>query len=404
MLERLRQFLGLERNVIVMLTGILFIGLGEELWMRFMPKYLEFLGAGALTIAAYGMIKDLLDALYQYPGGWLTDRLGRRTSLIVFTLVAITGYAIYFFSRSWEWLLLGTIFTAAWGTLNAPAIFAIIGDTLSSRRRAMGFGVQSILKRIPVMLAPLLGGWLLVSAGFVNGMKLGFAVTIILAVVSIDIVRRYYDRQPSPAHEHIRFRELWKQLHPRLKRLLIADCLARWAEGIPEVFIILYVMNVIGMNSLQFGSLTSIAMLTAVLVYIPIAKLSDKMNRKPFVLLTFVFFALYPLAIVVSSNFILLAAAFVVGGLREIGEPARKAMIVDLASETTRGRTVGLYYLVRGMAVFPAAIAGGWLWTVNHRYPFYAAFGVGLFGLLAFALWGSDGRPSAQPSAGKGTA
>src|SRR3989304_2643368 len=61
---------------LVLRGPILILGMGEELWMRFVPKYLELLGAGAWGIAVYGTLKDLLDAVYQYPGGWLADRLG----------------------------------------------------------------------------------------------------------------------------------------------------------------------------------------------------------------------------------------------------------------------------------------------------------------------------------------
>ncbi len=387
---RIRNFLGLERNILVMLSSILFLGMGEELWMRFMPKYLEVIGAGAMTIGVYGVLKDILDALYQYPGGWITDRLGRQPALLVFILIAIAGYIIYFLVRSWVWVLVGTLFTAAWGSLTSPAIFAIIGDNLSTTKRAIGFGVQSTLKRIPIVIAPLLGGLCVVSLGIVGGVKLGFGISIVLAVAALVIVKRYYKSTQSPHIDRMRFSDIWRNFDPRLKRLLIADCLVRWAEGIPEVFIILYVVNVLGFNSFQFGSLTSLQMLTSIIAYLPLAKLSDRLNRKPFVLLTFGFFALFPLALALSNNFSLLVVAFIVGGLREIGEPARKAMIVDFVDEKNRGRGVGVYYLIRGVVVFPAALLGGILWTMNHHYPFYVAFVAGILGVCIFAIWGSN--------------
>jgi len=394
-LSRLRNWLGLERNILVMLTAILIVGMGEELWMRFVPKYLEVLGASAWIIAVYGTLKDLLDAVYQYPGGWLADRLGRKSALVLFTVLAVMGYGLYLVSPSWEWILMGTLFVMAWSSLTLPAVFAIIGDNLPQTRRSIGFGVQSILKRVPIVLAPPLGGWLITSFGFTPGMKLGLAITIILAFSSVLIVRRYYLEKVPAAPDTIRFIDIWHSMDVHLKRLLIADCLARWAEGITKVFIILYVINELRMNAFQFGWLTSVQMLSAILIYIPIAKLSDRMNRKPFVLLTFAFFALFPIALVNAVNFFWVLLAFVIAGLREIGEPARKALIVDLAKETTRGRAVGMYYLIRGLVVFPASLVGGWLWTINHRLPFYIAFIVGVCGLLTYALWGPSEKSPA---------
>jgi len=385
--------LGLEPNILVLLGTILILGMGEELWMRFVPKYLELLGAGAWGIAVYGTLKDLLDAVYQYPGGWLADRLGRRSALILFTLLATAGYAVYLLSPRWEWILLGTVFVMAWSSLTLPAIFAIIGDNLPQTRRAIGFGVQSILKRIPIVIAPPLGGLLIAALGFAAGMKAALGVTIVLALVGSGVVRRYYREQAPPADATLAFGDLWRRMDARLKRLLLADCLVRLAEGIPKVFVVLYVINVLRANTVQFGWLTSVQMLTAIVVYIPIAKLADRMNRKPFVLLTFAFFALFPLALAAAAGFTWLILAFIVGGLREIGEPARKALIVDLAASGARARAVGMYYLIRGLVVFPASIVGGWLWTVDPRAPFITASAVGAAGLLAYAVWGQADPP-----------
>jgi MFS family permease len=393
-LDSIRGWLGLERNILVMLAALLVLGMGEEIWTRFVPKYLELLGAGAWVIAAYGTLRDLLDALYPYPGGWLTDHLGRRTALGIFCVLAALGYGIYLFAPSWEWVLVGTVFVMAWSSLTLPAIFAIIGDNLSPGRRAIGFGVQSILKRVPIVIAPVLGGWMMLSFGIGMGVQVGLIITLLAAGLAVLIILRYYvetERDPGP---HIGFRSIWQGLDVRLKRLLVADCLARWAEGIPRVFIVLYVMDVLHVDALRFGWLTGLQMLVAILAYIPLAKLSDRMDRKPFILLTFVFFALFPLALVQASGFAGIALAFVVAGLRELGEPARKAMIVDFAGAQMRGRVVGTYYLLRGLVVFPAPLVGGWLWTLKPQWPFYAAFFVGVIGFLSYALWGPGDSPS----------
>ena len=144
------------------------------------------------------------------------------------------------------------------------------------------------------------------------------------------------------------------------------------------VLTILYVTNVQGFSAGRFGTLIAIQMITSIIVYIPAGKIADRVGRKPFVILTFVCFALFPLAIVLASSFTLLALAFVIGGLREIGEPSRKAMIVDFARQDLRARTVGLYYLVRSLSITPAAAIGGLLWNVAPEVPFVAATVIGI--------------------------
>ncbi|HKA23302.1 MAG TPA: MFS transporter, partial [Blastocatellia bacterium] len=152
------------------------------------------------------------------------------------------------------------------------------------------------------------------------------------------------------------------------------------------VITILYVTNVQHFSVARFGTLVAIQMITSIIVYVPAAKIADRVGRKPFVIATFLSFALFPLAIIVASGFPLLALAFIVGGLREIGEPSRKAMIVDFAAEGVRARSVGLYYLVRSLSITPAAAVGGLLWKVAPEVPFVVAGIIGFVGTAVFAF------------------
>ncbi len=380
----LADYLSLERNVSIASAAVFLLGLGEELWKKFLPKYLEALGASTPVIGIFGAAENFFDAIYQYPGGWLADRLGRRRAFIVFVLLATAGYCVYLLSPSWPFLFLGLALVMAWQSMASPAIFAIIADSLPPDRRAMGFTVQSILKRVPIIIAPMIGGALIARYGIVSGIHVGLAITLGLAVVTLLLVRRINIEVKTARLVNIR--GVWRSFHAELKRLLISDIIIRTCEGMSGVLTILYVTNVHGLSALRYGSLIAIQMTTSILVYLPAGKIADRVGRKPFVILTFVSFALFPLAVVMASSFALLVLAFIIGGLREIGEPARKAMIVDFAREDVRARSVGLYYLVRSLSITPAAAIGGLLWNVAPEVPFVAAFIIGLIGTIVFAM------------------
>lgn len=381
--EQIANYLGLERNVIAASAAVFLLVLGEELWKKFLPRYLEALGAGAVAIGLFGTAKDFFDAIYQYPGGWLADRLGRRRAFMVFIGLASLGYLIYLLSPSWPFVFVGLAFVMAWSSMASPAIFAIIGDALPKDRRAMGFTVQSFLKRIPMAAAPVIGGLLITSLGVVNGVSTGLAATLALAGLTVFIVRVV--NLPVAVGAPANIRGVWSSFHAALKRLLVSDIIIRLCEGLAEVFIVLYVINIHKVSAAQYGALVAVQMTTSMLVYLPAGKIADRVGRKPFVIATFICFALFPLAIVIASGFVSLVAAFVVGGLREIGEPSRKAMIVDFAEPHLRARTVGLYYLVRGLAVTPAAAVGGLLWNVSPEAPFIVAVAVGIIAVVVFA-------------------
>ena len=380
--ERLRAYLALERNVALASLGVLLLGFGEELWKKFLPKYLQALGAGTLAVGAFGAAQDLLDALYQYPGGWLADRVGRRRAFLSFLALASIGYLIYLLAPSWPWVFVGLVCTMAWQSMASPAIFAVVGDALPREMRAMGFTVQSILKRVPIVISPLIGGALIAALGIVAGLRAGFAATLVLAGLTALLVHRI--RLPISAADTVTMRGVWGSFHGALKRLLVSDIVIRTCEGLAGVFVILYVTDVTGLDVSRFGILVAVQMATSIAVYVPAARIADRVGRKPFVVATFVFFALFPVAVVLAHSFLALIGAFVVGGLREIGEPARKAMIIDLAETHVRARTVGLYYLVRSLTITPAAIIGGLLWQLSPALPFWTAGAVGFAGTILF--------------------
>ncbi len=377
------DYLSLERNVSIASAAVFILGLGEELWKKFLPKYLEALAATTAVIGLFGTAQDFFDAVYQYPGGWMADRLGRRMAFLIFVALASAGYVVYLLSPSWPFVFLGLALVMAWQSMASPAIFAVIGDALPRERRAMGFTLQSILKRVPIVIAPIVGGFLIASFGVVKGIHVALLVTLVLAVVTIVLVSRI--NITGRALHATSIVGVWQTFHTALKRLLVSDVIIRTCEGMTGVITILYVTNVQRFTIKQYGTLVAIQMITSILVYIPAGKIADRVGRKPFVMATFVSFALFPLAIIAASSFALIILAFVVGGLREIGEPARKAMIVDFAQDNVRARSVGLYYLVRSLSITPAALVGGLLWSIAPEVPFIVAGVIGLIGTFVFA-------------------
>jgi MFS family permease len=374
----------LERNIVAVSAAVFLVALGENLWKRFVPKYLEALGAPVTTIGLFGSCQDLLDGVYQYPGGWIGDRYGRRRALLLFVLLAAIGYALYWAAPSWPFVFAGLAFVMAWSSMASPTLFAVVGDALPPERRALGFTVQSVLRRIPIILAPTVGGVAIAAYGVIGGVQLGLAVTLVLAVatllavgrINIPVVR---DERP------MNIQTVWRALPTSLRWLLASDIFVRTCEGLVDVFLVLYAINVVGVDAPAYGVLIAVQAGTAILSYLPGARVADRVGRKPFVVATFVAFAAFPVAVVLARDFAGLIAAFVIGGLREIGEPARKAMIVDLVRPSLRGRSIGLYYLVRSVTIAPAAFVGGVLWNVAPVLPFWMAGAIGLVGVVLFA-------------------
>ncbi len=385
MRARVARTLALPPNIVAMSAAVFLMAAGENLWKRFVPKYLEALGAPVTAIGLFGSCQDLLDGVYQYPGGWIGDRYGRRSALVLFVALAAVGYGLYWVAPSWPIVFAGLAFVMAWSSMASPTLFAVVGDALPRERRALGFTVQSILRRIPIALAPAAGGIAIATYGVVGGVHLGLAVTLILVVITLAAVRRI-DIPVLADDGPATMRLVWRALPSPLRWLLASDIVVRTCEGLVDVFLVLYAINVVGIGAPAYGVLIGVQAVTAIVSYLPGARLADRVGRKPFVIATFLAFAAFPVAVVLARDFATLIVAFVIGGLREVGEPARKAMIVDLVRPALRARSIGLYYLIRSLAITPAAMIGGVLWELTPALPFWMAGAVGLAGVVLFAV------------------
>src|SRR6266850_3343360 len=179
------QFLALRRNTSLLLVALVLAGTGERLWLGFVPKYLQFLGASVLIIGLFDALQTLLGAVYAYPGGWLTDHWGQRRSLLLFSVLSLAGYVLVLVWHHWLALVLGAFLFLAWSALSLPTTFAVVATSLTARQHTMGIGVQSMVRRVPMMLGPLIGGWLVTKFGWVGGVKHALELCIALSLLTM---------------------------------------------------------------------------------------------------------------------------------------------------------------------------------------------------------------------------
>ena len=145
-------------------------------------------------------------------------------------------------------------------------------------------------------------------------------------------------------------------------------------------------MDDLGLTATQFGILTGIEMVSAIVCLIPVAYLSDRYGREPFIVVTFIFFTLFPISLLMAHSFSGLCVAFVIRGLKEFGETARKSLIIGLSPEPRRGQTIGTYYLIRDCLATTAAFLGAALWSISPRTNFIGAAAIGAAGTLLY-VW-----------------
>ncbi len=413
--QRIVEFLGLKKNIVALMVMVILVGLGEKMAERFLPLYLIALGGGAFSIGLLNGMDNLLSALYSFPGGYLSDRLGYKKALALFNLIAMSGYLIVIFFPHWQAVLIGSVLFISWTAISLPATMDMVSKVLPKNKRTMGVSLHSFVRRVPMALGPVLGGALIGIFGETRGVRYAFVAALILAGVSLVFQQFMIEGGRSASCKKTETaRGSFSLLSAPLKKLLVADILIRFCEQIPYAFVVVWCVRINRITPLKFGFLTTVEMVTAMLVYIPVAYLADRSTKKPFVVMTFVFFTIFPPILFFARSFPVMVAAFVIRGLKEFGEPTRKALIMDLAPEDKKASTFGFYYLVRDIVVSFAAFGGALLWDgttvrliveksgiggsllpIFERFAspalnFFAAFLFGLTGTIYFACCGRD--------------
>jgi MFS family permease len=188
--KRLVSFFGVNSSIVSMLIMVILVGLGEKMAERFLPLYLIALGGSIYAVGFLNAMDNFLSAIYSFPGGYLAEKMGYKKSLMLFTVIALFGYAIVILIPSWQAVLIGCVFFIAWTAVSLPAIMTLVSQVMSKDKRVMGVTLHSLVRRIPMALGPLLGGLLIGIYGKVDGIRIAFCVAFVLGLVSLLI--QYY--------------------------------------------------------------------------------------------------------------------------------------------------------------------------------------------------------------------
>jgi len=394
------------RDAVGLLSGTVLLGLGERLGERFVPLFLVNLGGSAMVVGLYQAATNQIGALAAVPGGWLADRIGSKRAIQWFAATASVGFALMAFAPSWPLATLGALLGLSWSAVSLPGALVLVTRAIRTRNTAWGVSLHSLVRRVPMAIGPLVAGALVAARGEVAGLRLAFVAALGLGLVTLVVQQallrpwRVAPQATAPGDAALGFHPIAavRAMSPALRELFVADTLIRFCEQIPYAFVVLWCMRVMihPIGALQFGQLTALEMVVAMLAYAPGAWLSSRIGKPATVAITFVFFAAFPLVLLASRSMGALVVAFALRGLKEIGEPTRKSLILDLCPEHARATSFGAYYGVRDTLAAVAAALGALLWQASPPAALWAAAAFGFVGLLGYAATALRGRMASR--------
>ncbi|WP_226007636.1 MFS transporter [Natrinema salinisoli] len=439
-LDPVRQFVALERDVLVLSAAMFAFSLGFQMTNRYMAEYLSALGASAVVIGLFGSFGNVISAVYPYPGGAISDRIGSRYALTAFGLCSTVGFGIWLVAPAFRDVAVGPISLAvvavfvglilaqAWKSFGLGATFAIVKQAVPPSQLAAGFASTETFRRTAFLVGPLLAAALFYPFGSSDGAIVTAFQLILLVAIAFGVLGTivqhvlYRADEDSVGKEFEGITQLFAELRAmpaELRPLLVGDTLVRFANGMVYVFFVIVVtrflevgltLSVPGIGTVSlspqsyFGILLGIEMLVALVTMIPAARVAERIGLKPIVALGFAVYAVFPVLLInAPEDAAVLAGLFAFSGLRFAGLPAHKALIVGPAELGAGGRVTGAYYLLRNVIVIPSAALGGLLWggfsnpvtgtelfAGDPTAAFTVATVIGLVGTAYFLLFGTE--------------
>lgn len=401
--ESLAGWLGINRATLGVLVVVGGLGFAEEIWRNFLAIHLKDSVTGAnqaarvLEAAKYmgifAFFVNLFEGIGYIIGGKVAHRLGARSALIVSALPMLLGFTLLLIIRHPLAIVFSALLVSNWEPLSVPATFAVVGSEVPKNRRAIAFAVQSIQKRLPKVIGPLIGG-VAMAVGFWLNLSLAFGFVVVACIIQFFLLARM---RPTNDAASVPFREVLQKIPPDLRLLLSAEIFLRWGDWFVRDFAVLYVVGVLARSNQEAGFLLALTSFTALITYIPVGKMVDRApSPKPFIGLTFFLFALFPINLVVLPRILptlgaplgaALSLVFILNGLREIGEPARKSLIAGGFPAEIRARGVGLYWGMRSFAFCPAPLISYFLWSfLGPDATFMIGGALGMLGTAWFWL------------------
>jgi MFS family permease len=435
-----RQFVSLERDVLVLSLAMFAFSLGFQMTGRYLSEYLIVLGASPFVVGLYGSFGNIISAVYPYAGGVFSDRVGSRYALTLFGLLSTLGFLVWLVAplvgpidlgavvlEPWLWIFVGLVFAQAWKSFGLGATFAIVKQSVPDDRLARGFASTETFRRSAFLVGPLLaaGVLFLVGGGSESDILPGFlyvlAVAVGFGVVATVVQHVSYESGADSFGKEFegvsQIRRDLAELPDVLRPLLVADTLVRFANGMVYGFFILVITQIWQLDatlfgvylnpSVLFGVLVGVEMVVALVSMAPAAIVAERVGLKPVVALGFAVYAVFPaLLIFAPADPLVVTALFAFSGLRFAGLPSHKALIVGPAERDAGGRVTGAYYLLRNAIVIPSAALGGYLydsdWTVGlpvgpletltagPELAFSVATLVGVVGAAYFLVFGEE--------------
>lgn len=378
-----KQFNFMKGNYLTLVSSWFITDFSNEIAATYYPLFVKNLGGSASIIGLLGFIDMITMAIVQVPGGYISDRYGRKPLIITMTFLTAFTQLFYIFAQNWYWLLIGSLLGGL-TRLYLPAIEAIFADSLPSERRGIGFSVLRLITQVSTTPSPIIAGILFTVFGLNRTMRIAYTF-VLVAYVSAGLLRlRLVETIENP--EKMDAKEMISSLPDSIKEsitvwgkvprsalyLLITQMITWFSFSLYQPIYSLFIIEDLGISELHYSYVISATSLTLIIMAIPIGMMVDKIGKVRPLIAAYILWAV-GIPLFLLGGFYHVFISLVVFGIVQLTiSTASSALYTDLIPADQRGKTIGSSGFLTFLIMAMGQLIGGYVYDeINHMMPFY---------------------------------
>jgi MFS family permease len=378
----------LSRNVKVLGWVSFFTDVHSESILPLLPLFItQVLGLSETFLGLIEGIAGSTASFLQIFSGWYSDRVRRRKGpTVAGYLLSTSVKPLLAFSKS-GMMVLAVRFSDRLGKgIRTAPRDALIAESTNAKVRGRAFGFHRMMDTLGAVAGTTFAYILMNVLSGDEGRKMRtvflsstvFGVAAVIILLSLLREKRQEEKATTGTNEGSPRR------YPRRLLIFLAINTLFYLGMFSYAFFLLRARS-LGVSTAQIPLIYLLYNIVYALVSMPLGSLSDKIGRKPVILLAYGLYAVLCLGIALATKSWQAWMLFVVYGVHSATvNPASRALVSELSHLEARGTALGLYHSSLGIAALPASLAAGVIWDkYGAPAPFLIA---GLLSLFALAL------------------
>jgi MFS family permease len=376
---------GIGANVILLGLVSFINDVSSDMIFAIMPLFIASLGGAGIAVGLIGGLGDSISGILKVFSGYCSDKFGRKKPFIFWGYLISSVAKLFFpFVNGWQSLaVLVPIERTGKGLRTAPRDAVIANSTLPSSR-GKAFGIHRALDTSGAFIGAL-GAFVLFWFLKLELKSILFIAAIIAFFALLPIL---FVKEKTVTPQTLSLRISLKNLPLNFKRYLLAVTIFALGNFTYMFFVLKSKIVFDGIFSPRFAIALPILLyvwfnIIYALFSIPAGIVSDKIGRKKTLILGYCIYSLACLGFIFANSLGWFMILFAIYGVSfGLIEGTSRAFASDFVADDLEGTALGTFHTCVSLAVLPAGIIAGILWSINSNFTFIYGASLGLISII----------------------